>query len=157
LKIQGGGGRHLGFAKILIASMWIWLFCCNLNCIAPDVPEIWNFHKTRKILKNQGGGGRQLGFTIMILASAWIGLFGCNLNSVSKCLTEIGKCRQNATFGKSKMAAAARIALFGCNLNSISQRILKTEKFHKKCIIKNPRWRRPPSWNYQSVNNFHID
>ena len=62
LKIQDGGGRHLGFAKMLITSVWIEIFGCNLNCVYLDTTEIRKFHQKCNILKIQDGGRRHLGF-----------------------------------------------------------------------------------------------
>jgi len=56
LKIQDGGGRHLGFTKMLITSAWIKLFGLNLNCIYLGITEIGKFHQKCEILKIQDGG-----------------------------------------------------------------------------------------------------
>ncbi len=55
LKIQDGGGRHLGFTKMLITSAWIELFGWYLKCIYLGISEIVKFHQKCKILKIQDG------------------------------------------------------------------------------------------------------
>jgi hypothetical protein len=52
----------LDFTKMLITSVRIELFGCNLNCIYLDTTEIGKFHQKCRILKIQNGGRRHLGF-----------------------------------------------------------------------------------------------
>ena len=52
----------LDFTKMLLTSVWIELFGCNLNSVYLDTTEIRKFHQKCKILKIQDGGRRHLGF-----------------------------------------------------------------------------------------------
>ena len=51
-KIQDGGGRHLGFAEMLITSERIDLFGCNFNSTYLDITETEVFHKKCKKFRN---------------------------------------------------------------------------------------------------------
>jgi hypothetical protein len=82
LKIQDGGGRHLGFRKMLIISARMKQFSPNFNSIylvpasIDPIGQICNFSKI------QDGGCRHLGFRKMLIISAWIKQFSPNFNSV---------------------------------------------------------------------------
>ena len=52
----------LDFTKMLITSVRIELFGCNLNSVYLGTTEIRKFHQYCKILKIQDGGRRHLGF-----------------------------------------------------------------------------------------------
>ena len=84
----------LDFTKMLITSVRIQLFGCNLNCAYLGVTEIIKFHHKCNILQNQDGGGHHLEFVKMLTTSAWIEPSVCSLNGIYIGLAEMGKFHQ---------------------------------------------------------------
>ena len=62
VKSKMAAAAILDFTKILITSVLIQLFGCNLNCVYLDTTEIGNFHQKCKILNIKDGGRRHLVF-----------------------------------------------------------------------------------------------
>jgi len=148
LKIQDGGGRHLGFNQMLITSAFIELFGWNLNCTYLGITEIGKFHQNCDIFENP----RWRPAAILDLPKCnnfrmdwafWL-TFELHIlwhNKNWKISPEL------AIFWKSKMAVgrhlgftkllitSAWIELFGWNLNCIYLGITEIGKFHQKCQI----------------------
>ena len=82
---------------MIVASAWIGLFGCNLNCVSKCVTEIGNCRQKCEVLKIQDGSRRHLGCTKMLIASASFALFGCNFNFIALCILQTGnfhkKCK----------------------------------------------------------------
>jgi hypothetical protein len=70
LKIQDGGGRHLEFRKMLIASANMEHFSPKFNSVHMALAKIDPWGEKCKFSKIQDGGGRHLEFQKMLIVSA---------------------------------------------------------------------------------------